>query len=122
MTSSLTIEWTTTARFGWWRLPAEVQAGLHTRLCQLSLQYAGYYRQLGDPQQAIQATPVLHFPDWNIYISLQLHYQEDELGPILFLYALDELSKREADAALAFINQIPNRLNKPATQTDLDQQ
>lgn len=53
----------------------------------------------------------IYVPDWNIWLRLKTQYQEDEVGPILFIYELDELSGHEFDRSLSEVKQLPERLN-----------
>ncbi|AUD06696.1 hypothetical protein [Spirosoma pollinicola] len=90
--------------------PADVQAGIHTVLQRRLAQYAHYY-PLIDQSQALSVCPIIHAPEWMIWIGLKAQYQEDELGPILFIYELEELTKAEAEQSLAQMKLMANRLN-----------
>lgn len=107
MVPSFITEWSKEARFGWDRMPAEVQAGVSRLLGQMMASYGVRYRALGDPTKALQTKPHLFIPEWNIWLRLQAHYQEDELGPILFIYVFEELTKNEFEQSRAGMKKRP---------------
>ena len=119
MDAPLAIEWTAAAQFTWRRLSPDIQAGLTTLLHRLIGHYAHQYCLLADNEKAISSSPLIHVPEWTIWARFRMHYQEDDQGPILFIYEFEELSKRESELALAEISSVPNRLNGPDTMTDL---
>ena len=106
-------EWSTAARLTLERLPSDVQRGLISQLGQLVAGYTRHYRALMDHQKALNTMPHLHIPDWNIWLRLKTQYQEDELGPVLFVYELEELSSREFAYSLHEAKQLPGRLSIP---------
>lgn len=71
--------------------------------------YARYYRALTNHPKALNTMPHMHVPEWNIWLRLQTQYQEDELGPVLLVYALEELSSREFEHSLGEAKQLPER-------------
>lgn len=111
MDQAFDTQWSAGAWLTFSRLPADVQAGLTTLLKQLVTQYRGYYHQLADERKALSTMPHIHVPEWNIWLRMQAHYQEDEIGPIVFIYGLEELSYHEFDYSLNESRQIAHRLN-----------
>ncbi|GAB3562757.1 hypothetical protein GCM10027578_05440 [Spirosoma luteolum] len=52
----------------------------------------------------------LQVPDWNIWLRFETEYKEQAGKPILFIEALEELSRTECEASVETARANPDRI------------
>ncbi|SFE88334.1 hypothetical protein [Spirosoma endophyticum] len=99
MMPSFDTEWAAEARLTFGRLPievqAKVQADLINQIPQLVKKYADLHQRRPAEHVSVGAISHLQVPDWRVWLRLDTEYFEDEIGPVLFIYELNELTGKE---------------------------
>ena len=115
MNENLDTEWSDEARLTFNRLPTDVQAGLIKQLPQLVKKYADLYRRR--PAESVSVGTISHMqvPGWSMWLRLDTEYHEDEVGPVFFIYELEELTTKEFEQSISAAKSMPGRINPPTS-------
>ncbi|RCR67028.1 hypothetical protein [Larkinella punicea] len=113
MSKPLDAQWADDARLTFDRLPIDAQAALIKQFPTLAAKYAELWAKRPAGIPAVGSVSHMQLPDWNIWLRMDIDYVEDEMGAVLFINELTELTAKELEQSVAAARQMPGRINPP---------
>ena len=95
------IDWADEAWLTFQRLTPDVQAGLASRLVNLSKTYPSLYRDKPRQSEGVVTVAHLQVPAWGCYLAMETEYTIEAGTPVIFILRLEELSQREFEESVA---------------------
>jgi hypothetical protein len=115
MSKPLDAQWADDARLTFDRLPIDAQAALIKQFPTLAAKYAELWTKRPSGIPAVGSVSHMQLPDWNIWLRMDIDYVEDEMGAVLFINELAELTAKELEHSVAAARQMPGRINPPTS-------